>query len=393
MTEHRSFHASSRFAFAVAALASALSTGCLGTDSPDETRYFFGEVYDGVTGKQVTDYHIELEYFGRRYAGSIDANGGFSLPAVPAYQDYDVYIDASGYRPFVSHQAQFENKVHAERGFHYEAFLFSNSVTVADVPITITLGDSASLPDGSIRLQPMSSSAIYENPDDLSAARGQVWPNDDDLLAQTVWVDFKAGAATIPGSSLVYGVPYQLSVLNVPGYQLQQTDVKTPFQAGVDGRRAFVLNRLDATPLQVSYVSTRDGNPSKDGTLTIVFNQPAEFDPLVSLGAYREAIDDAFSIDAEDTNNNFQTDTLNDNVDPNLQERGTSIALNGQQLVFSWDKTRGLRTYDPGDRILSITYGGLDSIRLRPVGGQAADVVTLSTLLTEGTSVTVPLSQ
>jgi len=393
MTERTASDRFPRFSIVLLALGFGLSsTACLGTDKPTETRYFFGDVYDGVTGEQVKDYHIELEYFGRRYQGSLDANGGFALPAVPANHDYSIYIDAPHFRPFVSHQAQFGNSVTAERSFHYEAYLFSDKVTVEDVPMTITLSDSASLPDGSIRLRPVGLSALYDDPSEQpSGIPGQLWANDDDLLAETVWADFKGGAVTIKGSDLVYGVPYQLSILNVPGYQLQQSDEKTPFQAGMDGRRAFVLSRLTRTPLAVSYLSTSAGQLSTDGTLTIVLNQPTEFDPLVDMMSYREAVDSSFSIDSENTNGNTTFNTLNDNLDPNLQERGTAISLDGQKLVLTWDKTRGLKTIDPGDRIRSITYGGLDGIRLRPVGGQAADTVVLSDLI-GSSSVTVDLA-
>lgn len=367
------------------------STGCLGTSSPSETDYFFGDVYDGVTGAQVKKYNIELEYFGRRYKGDIDARGGFALEGVPANHDYSVYIDAPGFRPFVAHRAQFADAVHADRSFHYEAYLFATSATVDDVPVTITLSDSAKQPSGAIRLRPTAFSQLYDDPTETpGGVPGQVWTNDNDLLAKTVWVDFKDGAATLPGQDLIYGVPYQVSILNVPGYQLLQTD-KTPFQAGLDGRRAFTLSPLSVTPLAVAYMSTRDGVPEPDGTLTIVFNEPAEFDPLGNVNAYHEVIDDSFSIDSDNTNQNASFNTLNDNVDPNLQERGTSIALDGQRLVLSWDKSHGLRTVDPGDVIRSVTYGGLDQIRLRRAGGSGADVVTLATLLGQS-SVTVVVS-
>jgi hypothetical protein len=382
MKQHSRSSPLSRFAIASSALSlGLLMTGCLGTDSPSETNYFFGDVYDGVTGEHVKQYHIALEYFGRRYEGSLDASGGFQLPAVPANNDYSVYIDAPGFRPFVSHQGQFADVVHADRSFHYEAYLFSNSVVVSDVPVNITLSDSPRLPSGSIRLRPTQPSALYDTPAETpSGVPGQVWINSNDLLAETVWADFKDGAATLPGAKLVYGVPYQVTVLNVPGYQLHQDD-KTPFQAGLDGRRAFVLAPLTTTPLQLAYLSTRTGNPTPDGSLTLVFNQAAEFDPRGNIGYYREAIDNAFSISSVDSNNNNVVNVLNANLDPNLQERGTDFKLDGQQLVFTWDRTRGLRTTDPGDTIQSVTYGGLDQIQLRRAGGNAADVVRLSDLV------------
>jgi len=361
-----------------------LSSSCLSTNAPSETHYYFGDVYDGVTGAHVTNYHIAVEYFGRRYEGQIDARGGFGLPAIPAYQDFSVYIDADGYRPFVSHQPQWLDEKHADRSYHYEAYLFSTALAVQDVQVNVTLSDSPQLPTGQIRLRPVDLSDVYNDvtgmpkPSEQPAGiPGQVWTNSYDLLAQTVWVDIVGGLATFPGQALVYGVPYQVAILNVPGYQYTESPV---FQAGMDGRRAFVLTPLDHTPLAVSYKSTDSGNPTPDGSLTIIFNQPAEFDPLHNLDGMKEAIDDQFSITSPDFNANGQRNTLKLNVSPAVQERGTSMVLDGQKLVFTWS-TDGLATSDQGDPIRSVTWDGLDAIYLRPQGGNAADVVVLSNLL------------
>jgi hypothetical protein len=373
-----------------------LSNGCLGTDEPTETHYYFGDIYDGVTGQQVKSYNIAVEYFGRRLEGTVDARGGFALPAIPANNDFSVYIDARGYRPFVSHQQQWHDVVKADRSFHYEAYLFSTSLTVADVPVTVTLSDSGQLPNGSLRLRPTALSQVYdaanERPAGITATYDgtpviQLWENDYDLLAETVWQDFNAGETTLPGNKLVYGVPYQLAVLNVPGYQYNQA---TTFTAGVDGRQALLLTRLSPDPLAVSYMSTRDGNPKPDGSLTIVFNQPIELDPLVSMGSYLEAVDNAFSIVSENTDGDTDFNTLKPNANPNVQERGTNMVVSGQTIVFTWDRATGiLPPGDPNDTIRSVTYGAMGQIRVRPVGGVAADAVTLSSLLGGANTVTV----
>ena len=388
-----------RFVIASSVLCIGLaSSGCLGTDDPVETRYFSGDVYDGVTGQQILSYNIAVEHFGRRETGTVDARGGFHLPAIPAYSDFSVYIDAQGYRPFVSHQGQWLDVIHADRSYHYEAYLFATSLTVQDVPVTITLNDSGLLPRGSLRLRPTGLSQVYNEASEQPAGiPTQVWENDLDLLAETVWLDFTDGTPTgppagvIPGNRLVYGVPYQLAVLNVPGYQYSQTTA-TPFVAGVDGRQAIVLSRLAPDALAVAYNSTQDGNPRADGSLIIVLNQPVELDPLSDKADIDEYIDEAFSITAPDSNTNFVVNQLKPDMASNIQERGTTMTISGQQITFAWNKMAGLLSMDTGDPITSVRWGALNQIRLRRAGGNASDVVTLASLLGGQNAITVTVT-
>ncbi len=346
---------------------------------PVETRAFTGDVYDGVTGAHVTQYDIAVDYAGRYERGTLDSRGGFHLPPIPALQDFAVYIDAEGFRPFVAHQGQWLDTVHGDRSFYYLAYLFADKVAVEDVPFFITLRNSTELPSGSLRLRPTDLSAVYNDPIEQPAAvPGQIWQNDNDLLSKTVWMDFTNGTATVTGTDLVYGVPYQVSVFNVPGYELQQSYV---FQAGINNKVTLQLDRLLVPRLTASYISTQSGNPSPDGTVTIVLNEPAEFDPLEPMLDIKNAIDDNFSIFSPDTNNNLLRNVLKINTDPNAQEHGTSIELSGQAIILRWNKDAGLLTQDPQDRISTITYGGLGAVRLRPVGGNASDVVTLATIV------------
>jgi hypothetical protein len=374
-----------------------VSNGCLDTNDPGETHYYFGDVYDGVKGQQVTNYNIAVEYFGRRVEGTKDGRGGFALPPIPANSDYSVYIDAPGYRPFVSHQPQWHDVVQADRSFHYEAYLFATDLAVADVPVTVTLSDSGQFPSGgSIRLRPTAVSQVYdeasERPAGVTATYDgapvvQVWENDYDLLSETVMEPVDNGAAILHGNKLVYGVPYQLSLLNFPGYQYSEM---LTFTAGVDGRQALVLTRLAPDPLAVSYMSTRAGNPTPDGSLTIVLNQPVELDPLVTVNSYLEAVDNAFSIVSDNTNLDLVYNQLKLNVLDTVQERGTHMVVSGQTITFTWSPAIGLRVpSDPADIIRSVTWGAMDQIRLRPTNGNATDVVTLASLLSGARTVTV----
>src|SRR5262249_51152922 len=153
------------------------------------------------------------------------------------------------------------------------------------------------------------------------------------------------------------------------------------FQAGINGSVTIALDRLTLPRLSASYISTQSGNPSTDGTVTIVLNEPAEFDPIEPPLDIKNAIDNGFSISSPDTNANLQRNILHINTTPNVQARGTSIELSGQAITLKWNKSAGLETTDPGDRIDSITYGGLGGVRLRPIGGNASDVVTLATVV------------
>jgi hypothetical protein len=368
---------------------------------PIETRTFRGDVYDGVTGTHITEeYDIAVDFNGQYLHGTLDARGGFHLPVIPALQDFSVFIDKTGYRPFVAHQAQWLDQVHGDRSFYYLAYMFADNVPVADVPFMITLTNSTKLPSGQLRLRPTDISAVYDDPvEQPGGVPGQVWQNDNDLLTRTVYIDFADGAVLVPGTSLVYGVPYQVSVFNVPGYQIFQNSI---FQAGVNSRMAVELSRLTVPALDVSYVSTQSGDPSPDGTVTIVLNQPAQFDPTEQMLEIKNSIDNGFSITSPNTNGDLQRNILNVNTDPNVQAKGTSIEITpidpatmppsgGQTIVLKWNRARGLLTSDPGDRIDTITYGGLAGVRLRPYGGNAADVVTLASILGSA-SIVVPLT-
>src|SRR5262249_43208714 len=114
------------------------------------------------------------------------------------------------------------------------------------------------------------------------------------------------------------------------------------------------------------------------------------FDPTELALDVKNAIDNGFSINSPDTNGNFQRNVLNVNTDPNVQARGTSITLTNQALVLKWNPATGLATQDTGDRIDTITYGGLGGVRLRPIGGNASDVVTLASIV-GAASIVVPM--
>jgi hypothetical protein len=360
----------------------------IGCDDKDdksdvETHYYYGSVYDGVKGTQITKYHVDYEYSGRRIEGKIDASNNFSIGPIPAFKDFSVYIDADGYRPFVAHEPQWIDTYHADRSYHYEAYLFSTLLQVSDVRMNITLSDSASLPKGSVRLRPMSSSAVYATAADRPGGiPGQVWSNDNDLLVDTIWTDFEEGEATIVGKKLVYGVTYNASVLNVPGYQFE-TGVH--FQAGVDGDMAITLSPLNETALAISYINTEDGDTHPDGMLEIYFNRQVEFDPLTNPAQMRESVDNAFRIASENTDGDSDLNTLNDGSEnSNAQERGTSVSLDsdsGQKLTFTWDPNAALVTKDSDDVIRSVTWSGLGTVKVRPVGGKASDARSIADLL------------
>lgn len=119
-------------------------------------------------------------------------------------------------------------------------------------------------------------------------------------------------------------------------------------------------------------------------SVTYTFNQAIEFVSTANLEVMEEAIDNNFFIDSPDANFDAVMNILPASASATVQERGTSMTITGSSLTLSWDGT--LETTDLADPINSISFGGLNSIQIRPVGnGSNSQATTLSTLI--GTTV------
>ncbi len=201
---------------------------------------------------------------------------------------------------------------------------------------------------------------------------GQVWGNDDDLQFRAVTKEFSNGLVTFDQNDLVYGVLYRVDIYNVAGH----APFKGTFTAGVDASAAFVINRLAPAALAVAFMSTDLGVADSTGKLTIVFNQPVNLDPLVNANNATASLDLGLSINSPDANKNGQTNQLKA-----MGPRGTQLTIADTTMTIQWSPTSALGKTDPGDPILSVTYGNLDQIVVRRPNGEQVDRASLSALI------------
>jgi len=366
----------------------ALSAGCSSdadnnVSAVGDDYYFNGMVYDGATGARVTNYAISLLYFDRTYAGKVDANGRYFLGPLRPNYDYTIAIQNDDYRSFLAHNA-FRPIAPPGGGesLFYDAYVFPKNLPAPDVKFSITLQGSTDLPSGYVRLRPAASSVLYDEVSERPAGVGaQVWDNDEDLQFRAVTLPFTKGAVSFMGSQLVYGVSYAVTVYGVPGYQV----ASAAYQSGVDSDVSLALSKLQETALAlVSRSDDQGANPS--GSFTMVFNKPVELYPAASEDAAALAIDGALSISPIDGDGDADLNTLNAVV----KSRGVTVTVTSTQVKIAWDKTTALTHQDADDPVKAVTFGALDKIEVRPVGGNAASATPLAALLGQ-TSVTINL--
>jgi hypothetical protein len=370
--------------------------------SPSYTDYYFaGRVYDGVAGTRLVDYDIQLQFLDHEMGGTVDKDGRYFLGPLTPFNDYTIAIEAQGYRPFLSHNAMKVNdeltnnknpsddNQHPDQSQYFDAYLFPLEAVSPAATFTISLGDSAALPNGSIRLRPTNSSSLISDPIDMPAGvAGQVWHNDNDLQFASVERDFTNGTVSFATGDLIFGVTYAVTIYNVAGH----TATTGFYTAGVDGDASFVVNPVGTATLALAFVSTQLGTPTPSGEVVFVLNQPVELDPLATADSYLRSLEANFTINSPDANMNGSTNTLRP-FDPMAAagSRGLSLTVSGDTVTVDWDPTKALLTSDSADPIHSVTYGGLAGVKLRPVNGTAADAKTLANLL-GAVSITVPVT-
>jgi hypothetical protein len=352
--------------------------------------YFDGRVYDGVTGAKLTQYSIDLQYLDRTINGSVDSDGRYFIGSLQPFQDYTIAIRANGYRPFLSHnvmKADLAPKV--DQSQYFDAYLYPVAVTSPAATLHITLSDSEDAPSGSIRLRPTSHSSLFDTAAEMPAGVGsQVWDNDADLQFSTVNLPFSDGTVALAEGALVYGVTYAVTIYGVKGH----AEFNGTYTAGEDGDSTFVVDPLSQAPLVLSYVSTELGVPVPSGEVDFIFDQPIQLDPLSSMGAAVTSLEANFTIDSPDKNMNGTVNGLKP-FDPAATpgSRGVALAIMGNQLKLTWDPTTALMTKDVADPIVSVTYGGLDGVLLRPANGAGNTSVSLGALF-KANSILVPVT-
>lgn len=375
---------SAAVSLALAAAALAVGASACGGDGNDTGKHdvwFMGAVIDGVTGAPVTSYTITLVYGPKTVTGDVDATGRFVLGPFPAWNDYGILIDAgTGYRSFSSYNSGIAPpappttstaadiyKADTSQVFNFDAYLFPTAVAAPNLDIAINkpmppTGTPAPEPAaGTIRLQPTTQPSIQTQ---VSEVGGQLWSNDRDLFAAAVTNTFTGGKVTIPASSLVYGVNYQVTVYGVDGFQPATSTV----QAGVTGSATVTLAPTTVPPLQLVSNTAANCKPptmltdTTSAQVSFVFNGRIQ-DGTTTAGGGAEILDAGLIISSS-----MFTSSLAPNLSSTASERGTSFTIANDTLTFAWNANTGLSVKGTGDAITAVSYTTLASIILQPEG-------------------------
>ena len=340
--------------------------------------WFMGSIYDGAMGTIIPDYAISLTFGTKTIEGKVDGNGRYTLGPLSAWNDYAITISRPYYRAFVSYNsgiappapppASQQSDVYSAnttQTFDFDAYLFPDSLAAAPLAISIVKSDSTTTPvEGSIRLRPTGLSSIQ---DQTAGITGQVWANDQDMLAAAFNSTFTAGSIVVPSESLVYGVPYSVQIYGVAGYQPATTTVRAGAQESLIVNIATTASPLVMTANTIAQCKPwgQSTNVVATAQITFTFNATSIEDATpvtVSAGRGAEVLDSNLSVVT------MLGATLKPNSTTTLQERGTSFLPNGNTLTISWNPSVGLTAPSPSDTISSVTYNNLGSISLQPTG-------------------------
>lgn len=342
----------------------------------DQVYWFSGHIYDGMTGARLTGYALDLQFKDKTLPATIAEDGRYVVGPLPYFQDYTVRIHAEGYRSFLSHNEgiEFEWPVDEtlvdhyapEKGFYYNAYLFPADVQAPGATVWVNLEGTGSKPTaGTVRFTPDSSSGLAEA---FPAVNGQIWANSDDMQLRSFSKPIVDGVATVAAGELTYGVSYVVTVFGVPGYAPIVSNLIGGYEDGI----SLTLGEIGSDSLELVYASTQSGMPMATGEVTLVFNRPIEFVPARSPAAYQAMVDANLAIFSPDDNGNFETNTLKA---PDAG-RGTKVEIRSNLLILRWDQAQALETVDANDPILSVTYGGLYGVEIRPAGETHANYHT-----------------
>jgi hypothetical protein len=377
-----------------------LSFGCdVDHTGVDTSGYYFsGTVYDGFQGKPVEAYTISLTQASGTTKTKVtkSANGAFEIGPLKPGSDYKVVITAEGYRDFFAVEplkAKLPDSEDHELTQYYEAYLFPS--TLRTPPVTFEIfgqGSAASRPSGKVRFSPAGTGTSALNLGGIHAPSvvDQLWANDADRKAGTVFKDLNNGVVDVGEGDLVLGVTYTATVYDVSGYAYESF----AFTAGLDGHHTVVLSDLSDEKLQIINSSLDTGAPRSDGTVSFTFNYPIEFSPTTPESVVRELIDDDISISSADADGDGTANVLTNTDDPNRQEHGTSVSISGNTLTLKWNNYNS-ESFEPdafdSDDLYSVTYD-VSGIGIRRVGGSELGAERLENLL-ETDEVTVNLKQ
>ncbi len=360
--------------------------------------WFMGAVFNGATGERVTDYHIRLVYGGHEVAGTVDENGRYDLGPLPAWNDYGVVITATGFRAFSSYNAFIAPpspptpaggagatavvnadvyRANTTQTKDFDAYVFPDDLQAPAVSITVLESGLNAMPAaGSIRLQPTSQPSIQSAQSEVA---GQVWANDEDILAAVINDSFTGGSYQVAASTLLYGVSYGVQIYGVDGYQPGMATFQAGFQNGLTlnlmPQTVSPLQRISTMPMTCAVA--RAASSGATAMMVFTFNQPIE-DGTMAIGTVSgaEVLDDGIAVQTT----NFIG--LAADASPTASEHGSTFTIpaNGSTLTISWNPSVGLASQVANDMIVSMYYSGLSSIYLQPKGHPELRTL-LSTLL------------
>lgn len=338
--------------------------------------WFMGSIYDGATGAVLVDYDISLVYGSTTVKGKVDrATGRYTLGPLPAWNDYGVVVSQGGYRAFTSYNSMIAPPTpppasqqsdvytaHTTQTLDFDAYLFPDSLMSSALTVNITKADPTAAPaSGSIRLRPSTLPVIQ---DQASGVTGQVWSNDQDILANVFAADFTGGTMAIEAGTLVYGVTYQVTVYNVEGYQPGTATVRAGLQDSVivnitTTASPLVLVSNTATACKPFGTSTTVSNTAQ---VMFTFNSSAIEDVTTSVGKGPEVLDNGVTVST------MFGATLKSSASTAVQERGTMFLLNANTLTISFNPVAGIQSQIANDTITYVIYNNLSSIMLQPTG-------------------------
>ena len=385
-----------KVALTASLLVASAVAGCGSKDDPKGQHeiWFMGSVIDGATGSLLTSYTLTLVYGSHTVNGTVDASGRYVVGPLPAWNDYGIVIAKDGYRAFSSYNAGISPPVPPTNAISsdvytsnttqtkdFDAYLFPAGIEVPSTTVTVIEQGANAMPAaGSIRLQPTSASVIQSQASEVPM---QIWTNDNDILASAVSGTFSGGTFSVPDSSLVYGVGYQIVIYGVAGYQAGSGTLQGGLQTGV----TVTLAPAPATPLvlvsQVPTTCMAYGTPvtaTSIAQVVFTFNQKIE-DGTMTVGKGPEMLDNQVSATT------LSGYGLKTSTSSTVQERGTSFVISENTLTIAFNPSVGVSAIVAGDMLQYVIYNGLSSIFLQPVG-HPEQRLTLSSLLNNQPSVT-----
>src|SRR5258708_4904647 len=183
----------------------------------DNEVFFSGYVYDGATGARLAKAEltsVSVIYGDQTIAFDIADDGRFvSKTGLPTWRDYNVKIEATGYRAFTSYNTGIDvpaslamtngvAQAATTQDLDFSAYLFPVALKAPKLTLTVTTADPMTgspvtdKVDGQARLQPQSVPSIFIGVTASTPAK-RVWANGEDLLTQTILKPFTNGLVVI----------------------------------------------------------------------------------------------------------------------------------------------------------------------------------------------------